>query len=110
MGTVFDISLIALFVTLIRIIITLSTLGFLRYFSRSFLFCGSILGAISFLLMLFAFIANSFPGSLSEIHMTNGKRQIVFMQMSHIGTQEYYDRVNHTLENLSGSGYAIYRE
>lgn len=109
-GTLFDIALIAFFVTLVRIIITLSILHLPRHYLRNFLFCGSILGTVSLILMTFSFINNIFPGSISEIHLSDGKRQIVFLQMSHIGTYAYYKQVNKTLQDFTASGYIVYRE
>ncbi len=109
-GSVFDILLIGFFVTAISGFISKKDRSFGHRFLRNSLFCWSILGGFSSLLLSFAFLANAFPGSLSSIHLTDGKRQIVFMQMSHIGTRAYYDRVNHTLRDLTASGYTIYRE
>jgi hypothetical protein len=56
-----------------------------------------------------AFI-NIFPAALSEIHLSNGKRELVFMQMSHIGTPKYYDEVQRRLQSLVASGYILYEE
>ncbi len=109
-GSIVDIFLIAFFVTLIRWFISRRVLWFSHYFLRNSLFCGSIIGGISLVLLSFAYISNSFPGSLSAIQMSDGKRHIVFMQMSHIGTEEYYAKVNLALRDLSASGYSIYRE
>lgn len=109
-GSIVDIVLIAFFVTLIRLFITRSVRWFSYHFLRNSLFCWSIIGGISAILLSFAFISNSFPGSISAIEMSDGKRHIVFMQMSHIGTEEYYAKVNLTLRELSASGYNIYRE
>jgi hypothetical protein len=79
-------------------------------FVRNSLLFGGILGFVSLFLMAFAFFSNTFPASLSSIHLTDGKRNIVYFQMSHIGTREYYKNVRSSLRALTQSGYVIYSE
>ena len=84
--------------------------GFIPLFQRNALICGSIIGFFSSCLLIFAVLSNTFPSALSAITLTDGDRTIVFVQMSHIGTDTYYRAVNTSLRDLTRSGAIIYRE
>ncbi len=85
-------------------------LSFRVHFLRNIFFCGSVLGFFSILLVFLAFLANTFPGALSEIQATDGKRKVVWIQMSHIGTASYYEQIYTRLQDFANKGYIIYRE
>lgn len=110
LGSIFDIFMIALIVTLVGRAFSRGKVEFVPFLLRNMLVCGSIIGWATVFLLSFAFYSNTFPGSLSEIHMSNGKRNIVFMQMSHIGSKSYYAQVHSRLTELTASWYYLYRE
>jgi hypothetical protein len=105
----FDIALIWFIVTIFAQIVGNRSPFFPRLI-RNTLLCGSILGFLSLLVVGFAFFSNTFPASLSSITLSSGKSEIVFVQMSHIGTREYYDDIQARLKRLSDSWYSFYRE
>ena len=79
------------------------SLSFRDHFLRNTFLYGSIVGVLSLLLVLSAFLSNTFPGALSDIRATDGKRGIVWIQMSHIGTARYYEDVRVRLQNLANA-------
>ena len=82
----FDILLIGLLITLIGRIWKKSLSGFRIQFQKNSLIFGSITGFFSLLLLVFVILSNTFPSPLSQITLSNGKRTIVFIEMSHIAT------------------------
>lgn len=70
----------------------------------------TILATIGFFTSIFlAFISyhNLVPGVISDITLTNSGQEIVFVQMSHIATPEFYREKQSTIKALSASGYTI---
>lgn len=51
-----------------------------------------------------------FPASVGKIILSNGERNIVFFQMSHIATPDFYREVQSDLQSLTASGYTVYAE
>lgn len=47
------------------------------------------------------------PGVISDITLTRSGQQIVFLEMSHIASPDFYTSKKSTLESLSASGYTI---
>ena len=106
----FDILLIGVLITLIGRIWRKSESSFRTQFQRSSLIFGSITGFLSLLLLIFVILSNTFPSALSKITLSNGKRTIVFMEMSHIATPRFYETIRQDLERLTASGYTLYSE
>ena len=106
----FDILLIGVLITLIGRIWRKSESSFRTQFQRSSLIFGSITGFLSLLVLIFARLSNTFPSALSRITLSNGKRTIVFMEMSHIATPRFYETIRQDLERLTASGYTLYSE
>jgi hypothetical protein len=52
----------------------------------------------------------AFPASVGKIILSNGERNIVFFQMSHIATPDFYREVQSDLQFLTASGYTVYTE
>lgn len=77
---------------------------------RNIIFTSNVFGVFTLVFGIALVGINSFPTSLSEVLITDGKRKVVFMQMSHIATPRYYDSVRDRLGELSREGYTIYRE
>jgi hypothetical protein len=109
-GWSLDIVIIAFLITLFGAFFRKEKKTFHLYFKRNMLFCGSVLWFFSLVLLVFSFFFNTFPSALSEIHLSDGKRNIVFLQMSHIGSPSYYVDVRQSLQRLTLSGYTLYRE
>lgn len=51
-----------------------------------------------------------FPASVGKIILSNGERNIVFFQMSHIATPDFYADIHNDLKSLTASGYTVYAE
>lgn len=109
-GSVIDIVGIAIFATLLSRIFSRTPAPLGTSFIKHGAMIGSVFGIFAIIILSGAFIANTWPTSISEIHMTDGNRKIVFVQMSHIGTPRYYDDVTSRLTTLAQSGYTLYRE
>jgi hypothetical protein len=110
LGALLDIAFIALIVTVFRRIFARRALSFHLHFLRNTLFCWAIIWGFSLFLVFLAVLSNTFPGALSIITLTNEKRTLVFVQMSHIGSPSYYDAVSKRLTDLARAGYSIYAE
>jgi hypothetical protein len=79
-------------------------------FIRSFLLLGAITGFAVVLMVIFTIASNSFPGRLSKVSLSNGSGEIVFYQMSHIGTPRYYESIQRELAEYAKKGYIFYIE
>jgi hypothetical protein len=77
-----------------------------NYIFRILAFFGGIFFAF------FSFIAYQHisPGYLSDITFSDGQRNVVFLEMSHIATAEFYADKREKLIQLSASGYNILME
>ena len=51
-----------------------------------------------------------FPGKISDIEIVRDKQHIVFVQMSHIATDRFFQNKKQTLNSLSASGYTFLAE
>jgi hypothetical protein len=51
-----------------------------------------------------------FPGVVSDITLSHSGQQIVFVEMSHIATPEFYEHKHETIQSLANSGYTILME
>ena len=47
------------------------------------------------------------PGIVSDITLSHSGQQVVFVQMSHIASPEFYQDKKETIRALAGSGYTI---
>ena len=47
------------------------------------------------------------PGVVSDITLSHSGQQIVFVEMSHIASPEFYLNKKETIASLAGSGYTI---
>ena len=47
------------------------------------------------------------PGVVSDITLSHSGQQIVFVEMSHIASSEFYQNKKETIKSLAGSGYTI---
>lgn len=45
-----------------------------------------------------------FPAKLSEVVISNGKQTVVFLEMSHIATSDFYTKKQQKIASLAGSG------
>ncbi len=77
---------------------------------RSFLIFWMIIGGFSSIILCFSIYHNSFPWALGKITLSDGNNTIVFYQMSHIATQDFYKDVESGITELSSSGFVIYAE
>jgi hypothetical protein len=68
------------------------------------------LGGIFFFFFSFISYHHVFPGYLSDITLSDGQRSVIFLEMSHIATSEFYIDKRSTLQSLSASGYTILME
>ena len=83
---------------------------FRYHFIRSCLIFTSIFWVFSAILLIFILYQNLVPWAVGKIILSNGKKEIVFYQMSHIAFPHFYDRVNKDLQILSHSGSIVYTE
>ena len=70
----------------------------------------TILATIGFFTTSFlVFIAyqHQVPGILSDITLSNSGQEVVFIQMSHIATPEFFIEKQNTIKSLANSGYVI---
>lgn len=70
----------------------------------------TILATIGFftsIFLLFITYHNQVPGIISDITLSNSGQEVVFIQMSHIATPEFYSEKQDTIAALSSSGYTI---
>lgn len=70
----------------------------------------TILSTLGFFTSIFlAFIAyqHQFPGVVSDITLTHSGQTVVFVEMSHIATPEFFAKKQQTIQSLSNSGYVI---
>ena len=70
----------------------------------------TVLATIGFFTSIFlTFIAyqNAVPGVVSDITLTHSGQEVVFVQMSHIATADFYTQKKNTITALSHSGYTI---
>lgn len=77
---------------------------------RSFLIFWIVTGSISSVILCFSLYHNLFPWALGKITLSDGSNTIVFYQMSHIATQEFYRDVAWGITQLSASGFIVYAE
>jgi len=94
---------------------------FFYYFNRKYsyltnilLFFKTILYNITLWLIvisIFLFYQNNInPAKLSINTISNGKQDIVFIEMAHIAWKKYYDKVNSIIKNKSNKWYILYYE
>lgn len=107
---------------LLQMILLAFLVGSIRYFLiqkkytfsflciRTFLIFGAIAGFFASILWAFSLYHNTFPAHLGRIVLTNWERSIVFFQMSHIATPEFYQRTRDDIISLTHSGYIVYAE
>ncbi len=62
------------------------------------------------MVIIFSFWNNTYPWSLSKIVLSDGKRTIVFLEMSHVATPKFYEIIRNDIIALTKSGYIAYIE
>lgn len=67
----------------------------------------AIFGFFTSLSLGFLQYQQSFPWLVSDITLSHSWQQIVFVQMSHIATPEFYQSKHETIHALANSGYTI---
>lgn len=80
------------------------------HYIRSILIFTSVLWVFSSILLVFMAYQHIFPASVGKIILSNGERNIVFFQMSHIATPDFYADIHNDLKSLTASGYTVYAE
>lgn len=70
----------------------------------------AIIGIFQSIFLAFIAYHNLFPGKLSDITISNGKQEVIFLQMSHIATEEFYKQKEETIYSLSASGFTFLME
>jgi hypothetical protein len=50
---------------------------------------------------------NTYPAALSDVTLSDGSGTVVFIQMSHIASPEFYHQKQQQIQLLSQSGYTI---
>lgn len=62
-----------------------------------------------FITLMLAFVQYQYmsPGVVSDITLSHSGQQIVFVEMSHIASPEFYQSKKETIQSLSASGYTI---
>lgn len=75
---------------------------------RSILILSAMIGFFITLISGFIIYHNTYPAALSDVTLTNGSGgTVVFVQMSHIASPEFYDEKQKQIQLLSQSGYTI---
>ena len=59
------------------------------------------------LMLVFVQYQHMVPGVVSDITLSHSGQQVVFMEMSHIASPEFFARKKETIKSLSASGYTI---
>lgn len=113
-------NLVSFFLQVILIAVLLSVIGMLisrkstiQFSIRVKKIAILITAVIGFFLSIFlGFVAyeNSFPGKLSDITVSNGKQTVVFLQMSHIATVNFYAQKETKITELANTGYTLLME
>lgn len=70
----------------------------------------TILASVGFftsIFLVFITYQNQFPGVVSDITLSHSGQQVVFVQMSHIATSDFYTQKQATISALASSGYII---
>ena len=65
-----------------------------------------------FVSIMLAFVQyqHIFPGVVSDITLSHSGQQIVFIEMSHIASPEFFAHKKETIQSLASSGYTILYE
>lgn len=83
---------------------------FRHSFTQSFLVISSSIGVITSMFVWLIAYHNYNPASLSDVTIENGSGSVVFLQMSHIASSEFYRQKQEKIYHLSQSGYTILYE
>ncbi len=59
------------------------------------------------LMLVFVQYQHMVPGIVSDITLSHSGQQIVFIEMSHIASSDFFARKKETIKSLSASGYTI---
>jgi hypothetical protein len=70
----------------------------------------SIFGFLTTVSLGFFQYQHSFPGVISDITLSHSWQQVIFIQMSHIATPEFYQSKHKIIQTLAQSGYTILTE
>ncbi|MDD2694246.1 MAG: hypothetical protein PHY14_05025 [Candidatus Gracilibacteria bacterium] len=109
-GGIFQILSCGLIASLIVRMLRGKDISFRANFIRSTLVFASVIGFFSGILLLFIAYQNTFPAAVGKVILTNGDKNIVVYQMSHIATPAFYAQVKNGITELAASGYTIYAE
>lgn len=110
LGGIFQILSCGLIASLIVRMLRGKDISFRTNFIRSTLVFASVIGFFSGILLLFIAYQSLFPAAVGKVILTNGERNIVVYQMSHIATPAFYSQVKNGITELAASGYIIYAE
>jgi hypothetical protein len=78
---------------------------------KVFLIISSLHAFLHILLFGFFFYQNSVsPAYLGRVTLSNGQKELVFQNMSHIATRSFYERVGSDVAVSTASGYTIFYE
>ena len=67
----------------------------------------AMVGFFISLSLLFIGYQHQFPGVLSDVTLSHSGQEIVFIEMSHIATPEFYIEKHTMIQALASSGYTI---
>ncbi len=110
LGALIDVLFISMVITMILRFFRSKLYTFRIQFIRTALLFSAITWVFSLILWIGVFLSNTYPWALSKITLSNGEKTIIYYQMSHIATKQYYDKIQSELINYAGSGYVLYLE
>lgn len=87
-----------------------STPSFMEKTKQYSIIITSVIGFFLSIFLGFLVYHNLVPGKLSDITVSNGRQTVVFLQMSHIATEEFYLKKKEKIRALSFSGYTLLME
>jgi hypothetical protein len=65
------------------------------------------IGFFTTVMLAFVQYQHMVPGVVSDIILTHSGQQVVFVEMSHIASSEFFTHKQETIKALAGSGYTI---
>lgn len=74
--------------------------AFSELVKRMAIFTTATIGFFLSIFLVFTSYHTFVPGKLSDITVSNGKQTVVFLQMSHIATPEFYQEKQKKLQSL----------
>ena len=68
------------------------------------------IGFFTAVMLAFVHYQHMVPGVVSDIILTHSGQQVVFVEMSHIASPEFFAHKKETIQSLASSGYTILYE